>query len=217
MIGFVLPCFARGNLFRIAGIASNSAQSVLSAERPFRDEKATVSGRMLRQRISLRTPNPWDHDEAAITALKATTLCCRRKIRKAWDVLLHSAPFYSETPLFRDSLLEKNINSASLSISRQRWLTSETTGNEKTSRRSDSEQSSQLLAGAQPSSPAAQQPSSPAAQPVPIDHLFDMRSWHSSRALRLRLRTLRRRPRRRPKDSPGDGLMSWHGTCHKMA
>ena len=123
-----------------------------------------MSGRMLRQRISLRTPNPWDHDEAGITALKATTLCCRRKIRKAWDVLLHSAPFYSETPLFRDSLLEKNINSASLSISRQRWLTSETTGNEKTSRRSDSEQSSQLLAGAQPSSPAAQQPSSPAAQ-----------------------------------------------------
>ena len=51
---------------------------------------------------------------------------------------------------------------------------------------------------------------------MPIDHLFDMRSWHSSRALRLRLRTLRRRPRRRPKDSPGDGLMACHGMAHAI-
>ena len=165
---------------------------------------------MLRQRISLRTPNPWDHDEAAITALKATTLCrCRRKIRKAWGVLLHSAPFYSISVPFRDSLLEKYRHiSASLSISRQRWLTSETSENEKTEDQIVSNHHN--FSGPSP----AAQPSSPAAQPVAIDHLFDMRSWHSSRALRLRLRTLRRRPRRRPKDSPGDGrrwhVMAWH-------
>jgi hypothetical protein len=60
---------------------------------------------MLRQRISLRTPHPWDHDEAVITALKATTLCCRRKIRKAWGVLLHSAPFW----LHSGTVFSKNI------------------------------------------------------------------------------------------------------------